>query len=265
MMAGGRDAGSGGWDLGAVSDADDGSSRRPGCERAAITHMNSATNRDSSATASALGAEVSVEPLDIPDGELRLYRHAFSAGESAALFQGLLAQTPWAHHTITVFGRRVPAPRLSAWYGDPGGTYSYSGLRLEPRPWTAVLLAVKETAEGLAAARFNSVLLNLYRDGRDSVGWHSDAEPELGRDPVIASVSLGAARRFILEHKERRTRVALDLEPGSVLVMAGATQHHWRHRLPKTSQAVGPRINLTFRAVGRRPDRAGPRSDGRGS
>jgi alkylated DNA repair dioxygenase AlkB len=140
-------------------------------------------------------------------------------------------------------------PRLSAWYGDAGAVYTYSGLRLEPLPWTPVLLEIKQATERLSGTRFNSVLLNLYRDGQDSMGWHSDDEPELGPEPVIASVSLGALRRFVFQHKKRRWRIALDLEPGSVLLMAGATQHHWRHALPKTRRPVAPRINLTFRTI----------------
>jgi alkylated DNA repair dioxygenase AlkB len=146
----------------------------------------------------------------------------------------------------------VASPRLSAWYGDPGAIYSYSGLRLEPLPWTPVLLEIRQVVTDLAETPFNSVLLNLYRDGQDSMGWHSDAEPELGRNPVIASVSLGAVRRFVLRHKKRKEQhIALELESGSVLVMGGALQHYWRHALPKIRQAVGPRINLTFRLIQR--------------
>ena len=188
--------------------------------------------------------------LTIPDGEMILYRNVFIASESAMLFQTLYQDSDWQQHVLTICGRAVAAPRLSAWYGDLGAVYRYSGLSLEPLPWTPTLREIKEKAERLAATRFNSVLLNLYRDGRDSMGWHSDAEPELGRNPVIASVSLGATRRFLLRHKKQRNEVVtLMLEAGSVLIMAGATQHYWQHQLPKTRQAVGPRINLTFRVI----------------
>jgi alkylated DNA repair dioxygenase AlkB len=192
---------------------------------------------------------VSVERFDVPDGELVLHRNAFDPQESAALFRALLAEIRWTQHMVTVYGRRLAAPRLSAWYGDPGAAYSYSGLRLQPVPWTEALRGIKERAEGRARTAFNSVLLNLYRDGRDSVGWHSDAEPELGRNPVIASVSFGATRRLVLAHKKRKIRVAVDLDAGSLLVMGGEMQHHWRHQLPKASGALGARINLSFRAV----------------
>jgi alkylated DNA repair dioxygenase AlkB len=195
-------------------------------------------------------SQVRAEHVDLPDAAVVLYREVFGSEERRALFDALLLQTCWEQHVITVYGRRLPAPRLSAWYGDCGAAYSYSGIRLAPAPWTDTLLGIKQRAERLARVRFNSVLLNLYRDGRDSVGWHSDAEPDLGPNPVIASVSFGAARRFLLEHKARRLRVALVLDSGSVLVMGGATQRHWRHQLPKSSRPVAPRINLSFRVVG---------------
>lgn len=190
-----------------------------------------------------------VESIAMANAEVSLYREVFSAGTHDQLFQSLLHDIAWQQHRITVYGRSLPAPRLSAWYGDPGASYRYSGLRLQPLPWMHTLLKVKATVQALAGIGFNSVLLNLYRDGRDSVGWHSDAEPELGRNPVIASVSLGAERRFLLQHKKRGDCIALTLEPASVLLMRGATQHFWRHQLPKTKHPVGPRINLTFRII----------------
>ena len=192
---------------------------------------------------------LTVEPIPMADAEVYFYREVFSASEHDRLLQSLLSEIPWQHHMVTVYGRRLPAPRLSAWYGDPGASYRYSGLHLQPLPWISTLLEVKSAVQALTGTRFNSVLLNLYRDGRDSVGWHSDAEPELGRNPVIGSVSLGARRRFLLQHKKRGHRVALVLEPGSVLLMRGTTQHFWRHQLPKTDRRVGLRINLTFRVV----------------
>jgi alkylated DNA repair dioxygenase AlkB len=194
------------------------------------------------------------ERLELPDGEGVLYRQAFAPVDSARWFAVLQRETPWRQHVITLYGRAITSPRLSAWYGDSDAVYSYSGLRLEPAPWTPTLRMVRERVEQLAAACFNSVLLNLYRDGQDSMGWHSDDEPELGRNPVIASVSLGAARRFLMQHKKRRLRVDLRLEDGDVLVLGGATQHYWRHHVPKTRQPVGSRINLTFRAIQRSPE-----------
>jgi alkylated DNA repair dioxygenase AlkB len=189
------------------------------------------------------------EPLDLPDGEGVWFRRAFTAEESAGLFAALRQETLWRQHSITLYGRTIASPRLSAWHGDPDASYSYSGLRLEPELWTPALRSTRERVEALAGTRFNSVLLNLYRDGGDSMGWHSDDEPELGRDPVIASVSFGAARRFLMQHKKQRLRREWWLEDGDVLVLGGATQRHWRHHVPKTRQPVGPRINLTFRWI----------------
>jgi alkylated DNA repair dioxygenase AlkB len=189
------------------------------------------------------------ERLFIPDADVVLHRDVFSYAEQIRLFQSLLENVLWKQHVITVYGRSINAPRLSAWYGDPGAVYRYSGLCLGPVPWTSTLLEIKPIVENLAATRFNSALVNLYRDGRDSVGWHSDAEPELGRHPVIASVSLGAERRFTLQHKKTRQHISVDLEPGSILLMSGPTQHHWRHQLPKSRRAVAARINITFRLI----------------
>jgi alkylated DNA repair dioxygenase AlkB len=181
------------------------------------------------------------------DGIVRLHEHALAEGDARRLFDELMAVTPWRREIASVMGRRVPIPRLTAWHGEVG--YVYSGIRMTPAPWNAPLLEIKAAAETCAGQAFNSVLLNLYRDGRDSVSWHADNEPGLGRNPVIASVSLGAIRRFQMKHRGRDGRLALDLPPGSCLVMAGATQHYWLHQVPKTSRPVGPRINLTFRAM----------------
>jgi len=178
---------------------------------------------------------------------VRLIADAVPAAEADRLLAALLEITPWRQETATVMGRRVAIPRLTAWHGETG--YVYSGIRLEPAPWNPPLLELKRIAETLAGQAFNSVLLNLYRDGRDSVSWHADNEPGLGPNPVIASVSLGAVRRFQLRHRRTRERVSLDLRHGSCLVMAGATQHHWLHQLPKTARPVTPRLNLTFRRM----------------
>lgn len=185
----------------------------------------------------------------MPDGEVHLLRGVFTGARHERLFQSLVEEIAWQRHVITLYGRPVPVPRLSAWHGEAGAVYTYSGLRLEPLPWTPILREIKQETECLAESRFNSVLLNLYQNGQDSMGWHSDAEPELGQNPVIASVSLGASRRFVFQHKKRPLRIPLDLEPGSVLLMAGTTQHHWRHALPKTRKTAAPRINLTFRNI----------------
>jgi alkylated DNA repair dioxygenase AlkB len=181
------------------------------------------------------------------DGIAWLRGDALGEVDASRLFEQLMALTPWRQEIATVMGRRVPIPRLTAWHGAAG--YVYSGIKMTPASWNPSLLEIKAVAEACAGHAFNSVLLNLYRDGRDSVSWHADNEPGLGRNPVIASVSLGATRRFQMKHRGRAARIVLDLPSGSCLIMAGATQHHWLHQVPKTAQPVGPRINLTFRAM----------------
>lgn len=172
------------------------------------------------------------------------------SGRHASLFASLRSEIPWGTHSIKMFGRVVQSPRLSSWHGDPGATYRYSGLHLEPRAWTPSLLEAKELVESALDREFNSVLANLYRDGDDAMGWHADDEPELGENPSIASLSLGATRRFTLKHRQRaELRLAVELEPGSLLVMSGSTQRDYKHALPRTKRAVGPRINLTFRSI----------------
>ena len=203
----------------------------------------------SRATACSAAAEAHAAPQDLLpcDGSLFLYPHALPPAAADRLFAELQASIDWRQEIATVMGRRLPIPRLTAWHGAAG--YVYSGIRMTPAPWTPPLLELKALAERLAGQSFNSVLLNLYRDGRDSVSWHADNEPGLGGDPVIASLSLGAMRRFQLKHRRLPERLSLDLPHGSCLIMAGATQHHWLHQLPKTAREVGPRINLTFRRM----------------
>jgi alkylated DNA repair dioxygenase AlkB len=190
-------------------------------------------------------------PINLPDGEVIFYPAFFPVPEADQLFQTLLQETHWQQDTIKIQGRSIRLPRLTAWYGDRSVTYTYSGITLLPHPWTPTLLTLKSRLETLTPIRFNSVLLNLYRDGRDSVAWHSDDEAELGSEPAIGSVSLGGTRRFSLKHKFRRElgRIDLDLAHGSVLMMQGATQKYWLHQVPKTKREVAPRINLTFRAI----------------
>lgn len=167
-----------------------------------------------------------------------------------ALMAALATVIPWAQHEIDIAGRQIPQPRLSAWFGDPGASYTYSGLSLSPAPWPDLVAQLRADVEAATGARFNSVLMNLYRDGADSMGWHADAEKALGPDPLIASVSLGAHRRFLLRHRKRtESPVELELGGGSLVLIGGATQHHWRHAVPKTRRPVGPRINLTFRRI----------------
>ena len=181
-----------------------------------------------------------------------LYRPRFlERGEADAALAELRAGTPWRQEEIVVYGRRVLQPRLTAWYGDAGARYAYSGLPLSPLPWTPLLADLKARAERAAEARFDSLLINLYRDGRDSVSWHSDAEPELGPAPVIASLSLGAPRRFQLRSRPPLppARAEYALGHGDLLLMRGSVQREWAHQVPKTAARVGPRLNLTFRLV----------------
>jgi alkylated DNA repair dioxygenase AlkB len=203
----------------------------------------------SRATACSAAPEARGAPPDLLpcDGSVLLYPDALPPAAADRLFALLQGGIDWRQEIATVMGRRLPIPRLTAWHGAAG--YVYSGIRMTPVPWTPPLLELKALAERLAGQSFNSVLLNLYRDGRDSVSWHADNEPGLGRDPVIASLSLGAVRRFQLKHRRLPERLTLDLPHGSCLIMAGATQHHWLHQLPKTKAPVGPRINLTFRRM----------------
>ena len=161
----------------------------------------------------------------------------------------LMESVPWGEEEIFLHGKMVKSPRLTAWYGDLGASYMYSGVQHTPLDWIPELSALRELVSSAAGVSFNSVLLNLYRGGEDSVSWHSDDEPELGLEPTIASISLGATRRFRLRERRTRESFGLDLSDGSLLLMSGASQRDWEHCLTKTKRAVGPRINLTFRVV----------------
>ena len=188
--------------------------------------------------------------IDIPNANVAFYERFFGVTESKRIFSELMSQTAWRQDSITIFGKTMPLPRLTAWYGDPGKSYTYSGIPMEPEPWTPTLMMIKHSIERVCEASFNSVLLNLYRNGNDGVAWHSDDELELGENPVIASVSFGATRKFSFKHKTNPDlRISLDLTLGSLLIMSGSTQHYWHHQIPKTAKKVEPRINLTFRVI----------------
>lgn len=199
-----------------------------------------------------------VQHIEILDGGTLAYHEAFyNTDEADVLFEKLRTETPWRQER----SRMGPFPRLTAWYADAGLTYSYSGMTHEATPWTPELLEVRRRVEQAALASFNSVLLNFYRDGQDSIGYHSDAEPELGVNPIIASISLGGVRQFVLKHAKTGDKLKFLLAHGSLLLMGGTSQHHWVHGVPKTKAEVGPRVNLTFRNIvksvrpeaGRRP------------
>lgn len=190
------------------------------------------------------------ESIELPDADVRLWRRAWPSDQADALLSDLLQSVHWEQEEILMFGQRRLVPRLVAWYGDPAAVYTYSGTLHVPRPWTPTLTGIRIHVETMTGQPYNSVLLNRYRDGRDGMGWHADAEPELGRDPVIASVSFGATRTFQLRHRRKReTKVALELGHGDLLLMAGSTQRHYLHAVAKTTRPVGERVNLTFRHV----------------
>lgn len=177
--------------------------------------------------------------------------HPWVLGERSweAIMQRLVSETGWEHRTIVVFGREHLQPRLTAWHADTGCRYTYSNVRMDPAPWTDTLATLRDICSLPAGSRFNSVLLNLYRDGNDAMGWHRDNEPELGAEPVIGSLSLGAPRRFRMRHRTTRETVDTVLQPGSLLVMSGTSQTHWEHCVPRQSRVTAPRLNLTFRRV----------------
>ncbi len=186
-------------------------------------------------------------PIPLPDGELAMLTQLPLALPNALILERLIAETPWRAESITLWGKPMVQPRLSSWHGE--AAYRYSGLTLEPLPFTPLQLDIKAAVEAVTGARFNSVLLNYYRNERDSMGMHSDDEAELGPEPVIASVSFGATRTFILKHKRTKQTLKIDLTSGSLLLMAKKLQSNYLHGINKTSRAVGPRINLTFRKI----------------
>jgi alkylated DNA repair dioxygenase AlkB len=189
--------------------------------------------------------------LDIPDADIYYSPRVDFGADPDLLLNQLIEQTPWRTEVINLWGKEHQQPRLAAWYGDAGARYTYSGLSLDPLPWSVLLSTLRSRVEALSGAAFNSVLLNYYRDHRDSMGMHSDDEPELGRNPTIASVSLGAQRTLVLKHKSRKELkpIHLPLDHGSLLLMKGATQHNWKHGINKVSHPCGSRVNLTFRRI----------------
>ena len=186
------------------------------------------------------------------DASIHYFPNFFSGSEADDLLNRLIRGIKWKQNTIKMYGKENPVPRLEAWYGDPGKTYTYSGITMEPCPWNDELEGIKKCIEPISGVLFNSVLINYYRDGKDRVAWHSDDERELGINPVIGSVSLGAERNFKLRHKkykENNLKQNIGLTHGSFLLMSGRTQHHWMHEIPRTAKPIGPRINLTFRVI----------------
>ena len=186
-------------------------------------------------------------PLPLDDGELGWMAQLPLPWSNADVFARLLAETDWREETVVIYGKRHLQPRLSAWYGEK--PYAYSGLRLQPTPFTPLLMTLRDAVEAATGHAFNSVLLNYYRNERDSMGLHSDNEPELGPRPAIASLSFGEARTFLLKHKHTRQTMRVPLTDGSLLLMAGDTQQYWLHGINKMTKSLQGRINLTFRKI----------------
>ncbi|WP_222911050.1 alpha-ketoglutarate-dependent dioxygenase AlkB family protein [Pseudomonas sp. DNDY-54] len=188
--------------------------------------------------------------IDLPDAHIRYQPKWVDAQRADQWLQQLSQQTPWTQPQIKLYGRSIAVPRLVAWYGDTGAAYRYSGLVHDPLPWTPLLTDIRKRVEQEIGEPLNGVLLNFYRNGQDAMGWHSDDEPELGVQPLVVSLNLGATRRFDFRRKgASRIEYSLELEHGSLLVMSGPTQHHWQHQIARTRKVATPRINLTFRQI----------------
>lgn len=188
--------------------------------------------------------------LDLPQAEIIYYSNFFSTSEANRYFEALLQNTPWQQDNITLFGKTHKQPRLTALFANNEKTYSYSNITMRPHKFSPVLNEIKQKVEHTCNALFTTCLANLYRNGQDSNGWHADNEKELGKNPVIASVSLGEERYFHLKHRQdKNLKKKLLLQNGSLLIMQGQTQEHWLHQIAKTKKDINPRINLTFRVI----------------
>lgn len=189
------------------------------------------------------------ETVKIVNGEYIYVSNFFNKSKSDQYFNNLINNIEWKQEEMNIYGKQIPFPRLTAWYGDSDKPYSFSGITLTPTQWSNELIKIKNAIEPLSNTKFNSVLLNRYRNGSDSISWHTDAEKELGENPVIASVNFGATRKFQLRHRDTKEKIEILLEHGSLLIMKGELQHFWQHQVPKTKAKVSERINLTFRVI----------------
>lgn len=185
----------------------------------------------------------------INNGEFIFEPNFFDVDESKLFLENLKNKIFWKQESMNMYGKQINFPRLTSWYGENDKPYSFSGIKLNPNPWSNELTAIKQKIEPVSNTVFNSVLLNLYRDGKDSISWHTDAEKELGKNPIIASVNFGATRKFQLRHIETKEKLEIDLSNGSLLIMQGELQHFWQHQVPKTNSLISERINLTFRVI----------------
>ena len=190
------------------------------------------------------------ESLAVQDADVSILREIEMPNSYDFILRKLIEDIKWRQESVNIYGKVMPQPRLIAWYGDSGKKYDYSGISLTPMPWTDLLREIKRRIEDCTDSTFNSVFLNLYRDHNDSMGFHSDDERELGLEPTIASLTFGATRTFVLKHKKKDLpAIKIPLEAGSVLLMKGGTQRHWKHGIMKQTEKCGPRVNLTFRTI----------------
>jgi alkylated DNA repair dioxygenase AlkB len=188
--------------------------------------------------------------LELPDAVFEYYPNFFTKEKADELYNLLYKNIPWQQDRITVYGKNYQQPRLTALFGNEGKPYKYSNIIMNPHAWNPLLIFIKESIEEKANHNFTTVLLNLYRDERDSNGWHSDNEKELGRNPIIASLSLGEERTFQIKHNTRKdTKQNIILKHGSLILMKEGSQIHYKHQIPKSTKAKNPRINLTFRTI----------------
>jgi alkylated DNA repair dioxygenase AlkB len=190
------------------------------------------------------------EKFALPQADILFWPQLFDEQDARELHDRLFNESLWRQEQIAMYGKQIDVPRLSAWHADSGRHYAYSGIKHQPSMWSELLLSLKLKVEELSGARFNSVLCNLYRDGNDGVAWHSDDEHELGKNPVIASLSFGETRTFQFRKRDDHSqKFSLELSSGSCLIMSGETQHAWHHQIPKSSASLQARINLTFRYI----------------
>lgn len=187
--------------------------------------------------------------FNLPDAEIEYIPAFFLFEKANELFENLKTGIIWQQDTITVFGKEHLQPRLTALYGNEGKPYAYSNIVMQPHDWNPLLMYIKEEVEKECGETFTTVLLNYYRNGQDSMGWHADNEKELGRNPIIASLTFGTERTFQLKHNTKAVKQSILLQHGSLLIMKGKTQDYWKHQIPKTQKKLSGRINLTFRII----------------
>jgi alkylated DNA repair dioxygenase AlkB len=185
----------------------------------------------------------------ITNGEFIYFPNFFSKSESDFFLKALSEKVLWKQESMNMYGKKIDFPRLTAWYGNNDKPYSFSGITLSPNPWNEEIIAIKNKIEPESNVIFNSVLLNRYRSGSDSISWHTDAEKELGENPVIASANFGETRKFQLRHSITKEKLEIELKHGSLLIMQGELQHFWQHQVPKSPKPLKERINLTFRVI----------------